>query len=282
MSRRRELLGHIERLGEIGELLGAMRSLALAESRRIATFIDAQRETAAVVREAYGHLLRDHGASLAEPPTAGEAICVIGSERGFCGDLNRRLADDALAHERDPATRWLLVGSRLVEAWPEQAPAPVARLEGAGIADEVLGVQAALVAALTPLLTASGAPLPALTVHAAGADGITRTRLLPVSDEALPPAPSAYPIDLQLAPRALHGALLDQYLDVSLAGVLLEALLHENEQRLAHMERARRNVDERLDALARRANRARQEEITEEIEVILLASRPEPAADPCD
>ena len=48
------------------------------------------------------------------------------------------------------------------------------------------------------------------------------------------------------------------------------------------MERARRNVDERLDALARRANRARQEEITEEIEVILLASRPEPAADPCD
>ena len=83
-------------------------------------------------------------------------------------------------------------------------------------------------------------------------------------------------MDLILAPHRLLTALLDPYLDVSLAGVLLVALLHENEQRLAHMEQARRNVDEHLDALARRANRARQEEITEEIEVILLASQPDP------
>ncbi|MCB1906466.1 MAG: F0F1 ATP synthase subunit gamma [Rhodocyclaceae bacterium] len=276
MSGRRELLRHIGRLTEIGDLLGAMRSLALAESRRIAGFIDAQRETSAIVRAAYGRLLRDHGERLELPAPAGRVVCVIGSERGFCGDLNRRLAEDALRTAQDSSTRWLLVGSRLADAWPDDAPATVVRLAGAGMADEVLGVQAALFAALTPLLAPAAGTLPALIVHAAGPDGITRTPLLPMPDEPAAPPRPGHPVDLNLAPHRLLTALLDPYLDVSLAGVLLDALLHENEQRLAHMEQARRNVDEHLDALARRANRARQEEITEEIEVILLASQPDP------
>ena len=64
---------------------------------------------------------------------------------------------------------------------------------------------------------------------------------------------------------------------MALSGLLLEALLHENEQRLTHMDQARRNVDDRLDTLTRQTNRARQEEITEEIEIILLAGAVEGA-----
>ena len=277
MSKRRELLRHIEQLAEIGALLGAMRSLALAESRRIATFIDAQRETSAIVRAAYGDLLHDHGERLVTPPTAGRVVCVVGTERGFCGDLNRRLADDAMAAGHDAATRWLLVGGRLAEAWPDDGPPTEATIAGAGMADEVLGVQAALLAALTPLL--SSPTLPALIVHAAGPGVIARTPLLPMPVPRRDSPARGHAVELNLSPRPLHAALLDQYLDVSLAGVLLDALLHENEQRLTHMEQARRNVDDRLEALGRRANRARQEEITEEIEVILLASQPTPAAD---
>jgi F-type H+-transporting ATPase subunit gamma len=275
MSQRRELLRHIDRLGEIGELLGAMRSLALAESRRIATFIDAQRQSAAIVRGAYARLLHDHGTELMRPAIAGRVVCVIGSERGFCGDLNQRLAADALQHAAtEPDTRWLLVGSQLAEAWPDDGPPTVARIAGAGMADEVLAVQAALLAALTPLLNRADT-LPALQMHRPGPAGIVHTPLLPMPQPDTPLPPASHPVALNLTPTALQAALLDQYLDAALAGLLLEALLHENEQRLAHMDQARRNVDEHLATLARQANRARQEEITEEIEIILLAGAAE-------
>jgi len=38
------------------------------------------------------------------------------------------------------------------------------------------------------------------------------------------------------------------------------------------MEQAGHRIDEQLEELGRRSNRARQEEITEEIEIILLSS----------
>jgi F-type H+-transporting ATPase subunit gamma len=273
MSKRRELVRHIDSLTDIGELLGAMRSLAQAESRRIATFIDAQRSTAAIVRGAFARLRADFGAQLPAPPTRGRLICVVGSERGFCGDLNQQLAADACALPgcRDTDTQWVLVGARLIDAWPADAPAPVARLAGAGIADDVLPVQAALIAALTPHLLAATDAMPALHLHALGEAGIVHTPLLPLDDLTQAAPAASHPVDVTLPLARLHASLLDQYLDIALSGALLDALLHENEQRLAHMEQARRNVDEKLDELSRRANRARQEEITEEIEIILLA-----------
>ncbi|QID18838.1 F0F1 ATP synthase subunit gamma [Nitrogeniibacter mangrovi] len=161
MSKRRELVRHIDSLTDIGELLGAMRSLALAESRRIATFIDAQRDSATIVRQAYAQVLHDHGHHWQQPAIHGRVVCVIGTERGFCGDLNQRLVADALGTTADTeATRWLLIGTRLADAWPADAPTPEARLGGAGMADEVLAVQTALVAALTPCSPNAPTPCP--------------------------------------------------------------------------------------------------------------------------
>ncbi|WP_228720684.1 F0F1 ATP synthase subunit gamma [Nitrogeniibacter mangrovi] len=122
-----------------------------------------------------------------------------------------------------------------------------------------------------PLLAERADALPALVIHHAGSDGIAHVPLLPIPAGTQTLPPRSHPVDIHLPPPALQAALLDQYLDMALSGLLLEALLHENEQRLAHMDQARRNVDDRLDTLGRRANRARQEEITEEIEIILLA-----------
>lgn len=46
----------------------------------------------------------------------------------------------------------------------------------------------------------------------------------------------------------------------------------ETQRRVAHLDNAVRHLDERLDALQRRSNQLRQEEIIEEIEVILLGA----------
>jgi len=281
MSKRRELARHAASLAEIGELLGAMRSLALAESRRIETYIEAQRVTGRIVRQAWSRVLADYGTGLATVPLAGRIVCAIGTERGFCGEINRRLL--AHAGERfDEAgeTRWLLVGARLAEAWPDHAPQPLARLPGASVADDLLGIQAALVAALTPLLARSGDAMPELILHFVGEQGIEQRTVLPVPEAGARLRPASHPVDINLTPAELRLALLDDYLDVAISEALLEALLHENEQRLIHMEQARRRVDEKIEDLNRRANRARQEEITEEIEIILLAGEAEVSARP--
>ena len=51
------------------------------------------------------------------------------------------------------------------------------------------------------------------------------------------------------------------------------SLIAENRRRLAHMEGALRRLDETTAVLGRRMHAARQEEITQEIEVIMLSAQ---------
>ena len=54
--------------------------------------------------------------------------------------------------------------------------------------------------------------------------------------------------------------------------VLYSSLMAENRQRQAHMDRALQRLEEETGKLRLDCNRRRQEEITEEIEVILLSA----------
>lgn len=267
MSKRRELQGHIESLADIAELLSAMKNLALVESRRIATFIDAQRAATRIVETTLAEFLADYPGHELPASTEHAVLCVVGSERGFCGDLNQRLI--AAAEPRRGDARIVLVGSRLADAWPHDSSVT---LTGAGFADEVQNVLATLVASLTPLLQGAAAhATPSLSMLYLTEHGPVQLQLLPA------PTPTAgarrsHPLELNLPPQTFHRALIDQFLETALSGALYDALLHENQLRLEHMEQARHRIDEQLEDLGRRSNRARQEEITEEIEIILLAS----------
>ena len=54
--------------------------------------------------------------------------------------------------------------------------------------------------------------------------------------------------------------------------VFYSSLMAENRRRLQHMEGAMQRMEERAGDLQRKYNLLRQEEITEEIEVIMLSS----------
>jgi F-type H+-transporting ATPase subunit gamma len=64
---------------------------------------------------------------------------------------------------------------------------------------------------------------------------------------------------------ALFAALVRQYLFVSLYRAFAESLASEHSSRLAAMQRAETNVEERLDSLQTRFHRQRQNAITEEV-----------------
>ncbi|MCK9258222.1 MAG: FoF1 ATP synthase subunit gamma [Azoarcus sp.] len=268
MSKRRELENHIDSLADIGELLGAMKNLALVESRRINTFIDAQRAAASIVEHTLADFIADYSAHIVSAPPHGEVLCLIGSERGFCGDLNQRLI--AATEGMTKGAQIVLVGSRLADAWTRDFAASI---PGAGFADEVQNVLANLVATLTPLLQGSRQlGLPALSLLYLGDAGVIHHALLPAPAPRRGGPQRSHALQLNLSPQAFHAGLIDQFLETALSGALYDALLHENQLRLEHMEQAGHRIDEQLEDLGRRSNRARQEEITEEIEIILLSS----------
>jgi F-type H+-transporting ATPase subunit gamma len=99
-------------------------------------------------------------------------------------------------------------------------------------------------------------------------------RLLPAFQDLAGKAPAfAYPPRLNLPAQQLLPQLIDQYLFAALHAVFYAALMAENQRRVSHLEGAIRRLGEKLTRLEQRANTLRQEEITEEIEVILLSTQ---------
>jgi F-type H+-transporting ATPase subunit gamma len=66
--------------------------------------------------------------------------------------------------------------------------------------------------------------------------------------------------------------LLEQYLFARLHELLYSSLLAENQARLEHLESAVQRLERKSGELFRKRNVVRQEEITEEIEVIMLGA----------
>ena len=273
MSGLAELSQRFARLKEISGIMTAMKSLSLAETRKLARFIGHQRRMLDNIEVAAADFLQffpieSADADSAPAPGQPAILLLIGSERGFCGNFNERVvaAFDALP-QWEPAPALLVVGQRL-GAKLESRSGVIARLDGSTVTEEVPAVLSRLIDAVhvaSRKLARDGAALFSLGHEAEGEPKLKR--LLPISP---PPAlPLSHPPGLQLAPIEFFAELLDQYLLAALYGLLYESLSAESRQRLAHMEHALDRLDETVGHLALERNALRQEKIVEEIEVIL-------------
>ena len=275
MSRRREIARRLEALSDIGGILSAMKGLALMETRILSDFLVSQQRMVAGIEMAAADFLAGH-AEFASQPVAGRELCVlVGSEQGFCGDFNEALLArmEALGQEKEASLRWLIVGRRLAARTGERDCVAWA-LPGAIVADEVPAVLLRLTRELSGLLTReefAGYGLSAL--HHCDASGDIRMRhLLPLRDLPAPERAYAYPAELNLPPVEFVRGLTGHYLHAVLNELLYSSLMAENRQRQAHMDRALQRLDEDSARLRLSYNSQRQEEITEEIELILLSA----------
>lgn len=274
MSHRRELLTRIAGLTEISEILGAMKGLALVELRRIGENIEAQRHCVREIERAMDDFLAFHRQALPAPrPPLHGIRCVIGAERGFCGDFNSRIAEAARAQHAAATLpeRVILIGEKLADAWtgPDD---DVLRIAAPSVADEVPAALAELLDTVDRAVSEHpSAALSLVVVHHA-ARGIRARQLLPLPEPRTHTATERFAPQLNLEPRPCFEALTDHYLYALLHALFFESMLEENRQRLQHMDMAMHRLDEQLALLDRRQNRQRQEEITEEIEVILLTA----------
>lgn len=271
MSRRAELQEHMGRLEEISDIMAAMKTMALIETRKFARFMAHQLALVDTIEAIAAEFLAFHPDFRGQPTEADggrHLLIAIGSERGFCGDFNEAVAL-ALADLPEPKPRLLAVGRRLAGKL-ENHPRLIDWLAGPNVAEEVRPVLDGLMDRLHAL-QAVPPGWTRLSVLAHGAEGgIALHTVLPMTPPAAPPL--AYPPRLNLDPQGFFSGLTGHYLIAKLPCLFYGSLMAENRRRLEHMERALARIQGRIEDLGRVRNALRQEEITEEIELILLSA----------
>ncbi|WP_346840048.1 FoF1 ATP synthase subunit gamma [Microbulbifer sp. SAOS-129_SWC] len=278
MSRRRALEYHREKLGEAREIVSSMKSLAFMETHRVGRFLDSQRRVVRTVEEAAADFLSFYPETLYAEGVAAPSrrvFLLLGSERGFCGNFNETLIDELTQQLRaEPAGEVGIIacGSKLCARLADH-PQLLAAVEGAAVSDEVEDTLQRLLQPLDTLQQREGTMSLRALNHEPERDTVLSRDLLPPFTQL--PAPAGdfhYPPQLNLSPADFLLALVEQYLFAALHEMLYVSLMAENQRRMQHLEGAVRFLDDKLEALRRRGNQLRQEEITEEIEVILLSA----------
>ncbi len=273
MTKRREVETHLHTLEEIRGIMAAMKNLSYMETRKLSRFINAQRLAVATIEQAAADFLRGYPDLAPGAPGETMLLLLVGSERGFCGDYNERLLAHLEVHCRKMACRprLLVIGSKLAERL-EADRRVLQVLPGAEVAEEVPKSLQQVVETLDELEARLG-PVQVTALYHEGHD-LRATALLPPF-QALPPPPPQIqgPPFLYLQPETFVTELTDQYLFAVLHALFYSALLAEHQRRIQHLEGALQRLDEECDKLKIRRNALRQEEITEEIEQILLSAQ---------
>jgi F-type H+-transporting ATPase subunit gamma len=272
MTRRRDIKRQRQSLGEIRGIMNSMKTLAYMETRKLAGFLEAQQAVIGNIETVASDFLRFHPRLLAKPEDGDTAYVVIGSERGFCGDFNRKLEqtlDDVLSHYAETSPRLIAVGHKL-HSMIQSHDSSALLLDGAGVLEEIPALLERLSALLNDLYQSQGPDRLFCIYHNARGDIEMRELLPPFRQLHIEPQATTLAPLLNETPGDFLAGLTEHYLFALLHWILYVSLMAENHKRASHLEGAVRHLDKETTKLNHLYNVLRQEEIIEEIEVILL------------
>ncbi|MCA8999528.1 MAG: F0F1 ATP synthase subunit gamma [Planctomycetaceae bacterium] len=269
----------IENAEDLQSVVNTMKTLAAVSIRQFETAVESLRDYHQTVECGMRMLLWE----MHEPPhvfTEGGRMgaIVFGSDQGMCGQFNEQIAGftlDHLSQEQEHETPWafLVIGMRAVS-----------RLQDAGFSIdgefEVPGSSMGISPVVQDLLEHIEKWQRAKRLHridlfynrriSASAYRPHRQQFLPIDPQrfyrlkqkrwdsrSLP----CFTMDQGI----LFSRLIRQYLFVSLFQAFAESLAGENASRIASMQAASRNIEERLSELRTEYNQLRQTSITEEL-----------------
>jgi F-type H+-transporting ATPase subunit gamma len=269
VSRSRTIESHLGQLRELQSIIASMKTLSQMELHKLGGIAASQHAMAKSLQQMAADFYYHYPQGVvAEEETL---WLLLGSERGFCGDFNeallRQLPQLLPEVARHPG-RLLAVGRKLWTRLEVTLPGHIP-LSGASVSEEVPRTLIPVVNSIQQRMSEEGLVALRVLYHDDENGGLAVRRLLPPE---LPPAQSPHrtaPL-LQLLPSEFLSGFLQHYLYLGLNELFMLSLLTENRFRVQHLEGAVHRLDERLAALSIRANALRQEEITEEIEMILL------------
>lgn len=268
----------LETTGDIQSIVRTMKALSSVSIRQYEQAEAAMADYAHTVELGLMAVLRQYrqdGRSLPSGDSKAErhALIVIGSDRGLCGGYNDKITRFALSRMSDQPTVLGVIGTRAA-----------ARLETAGRTPDALRSLPGSVEGLTRLVQSMIVEVDRWTedegvgevwlVHNRREGAITAKpqahRLLPLPGSYLEKLAQAdwpgrsLPM-FRMEARQLMSWLVQQRLFVVLYRALAEALASEHASRLAAMQAAERNIEERRDDLQQLYRQRRQETITREL-----------------
>lgn len=274
MSKRSQIEEHLQKLNEIGDIMRAMKNVSLMEVHKLNRVLEHQQRVVNGIETAaadFSHHYASSARPIAAPPTH---IVAIGAERGFCGDFNDAVIAALQNLPRERAPNVVTVGTHLGARLGEHKGG-VRVFPGPNTVEEIPGAIEMLMRALTDFPNATNETTPLSLVVLVHQDGHDKVSALHVS--ALPQAQQSGPQEsfaplLYEPPPVVHSQLFHHYLWARMHQIYYSSLLAEHRYRVQHMESALQRMEEKTTNLRRRQNILRQEEITEEIEVIMLNS----------
>jgi len=274
MSQSRELQLRIAQMEEIRTILNAMKNLALIEIHKLTRYQSAQSLSVANIEQAAEDFLAFYPQTIIK----GQPKCIvilIGAERGFCGDFNEKLISLVKAGIYSGI---IAIGTRLCNRLIDHSLV-IAAINGANSAEEVSEILNQLINVITAITSKETdndclATFKLMIIyHDYRSAKIVQRQLLPAfSQQAQKTSLTGHAPILNLEPAQFFDELSHQYLYAILHEIFYLSLLAENQQRLQHLEGAVKHLDDANINLQRKSQIYRQEEITEEIEVILLNS----------
>ena len=265
---------------ELLSVVKTMKGLAAVNIRQYDEAVRSLRDYSRTIELGFQVLLRNRPEVLAaaEQPDGRLAVVVIGSDQGMCGPLNGRMAEHAVetlaGSGADPAKPLILVAGGRLAAELDAAGQPVdAAMALPGSVAEITDAVQRIVGRVERWREQQGAqrvwvlhhrPVSAVSYRA------ETIRLLPIDAAWLGElAARAWPTRmlpaLTMDAGALLSSLVRQHVFTVLYRALAESLAAENAARLAAMQAAEKNIEERLDGLGARYHRHRQSVITEEL-----------------
>ena len=275
VSKRHRLQQHLSQLAEISEIMNSMKNLAFMETRKLARYLGRQRQVTRIIEDAAEEFLRFSPVPTFPVETAVDVYLLIGSERGFCGDFNEVLlnhADTCIAASEQEIYRLIAVGRKLGSKLQNDKRLAVF-LDGPSVTDEITAVLHQVALAVDNISRQYGVINLSVFYFDSGSGHASVRKVLPPFQELTGrgTSPSMPPL-LNLKPQVFLAELISHYLFAALHEIFCASLMVENQKRIQHMDAAIRHVDDKIDAISRESHQIRQEEITEEIEVIMLTN----------
>src|SRR5262249_31287415 len=240
MSKRHDIEHRLLSLGEIKEIMGAMKNLALIELRKLTRLLGMQSKVVTSLEDAAADFLHFYPQFIVPRTHAEHVYIVIGSERGFCGDFNDVVVQRLESHQHEaaiPEPRLIAVGYRLSTRLAHH-PWVVAQLSGPTVAEEVGAVLMRVMETIRQRHTGRDALPLALTALSHEDAGVKVQELLPLPPCGRDTVRFAFPPVLHLSPHEFFAELVDHYLYAALHALFYTSLMVENHRRLQHMESA--------------------------------------------
>jgi len=270
VAQEREIATRIRSLGELAEIVTAIRAIAASQMQQALRSREAIGRYSELIRTALSDAASLLPADETISPRAGKSGQVLfGAEHGLCGGFNQQLLRAIQRHAQEKAEKPLLivVGSRAARLCRERRLQSDVVVPMATHYAGVTGTAHRVAADLYHMLSERQAAAVELVyvMHDGPVLKVQRQKLLPLDLRSERPRSSQCPPIINVRPRQLLDRMISEYLFAAVENAAMQSFFSENCARFRTMEAAHQNIQKKSADFTRLAQRMRQEAVTSEI-----------------